>query len=297
MRSITSLKSLCLPVAVFLVGALGLCAIPLPARAAPPAGAGSSLDGTGQGPNLRDRHAGVAGGLAAVIPDLGVSWGLASSSRWLGPALLAGLTVCVADEDGEIQQWVRSRQDKRVDLIARVGGTFGDGKYALPALCLLYSYGRLGGHARAMETARLGFESVVVSGAVVQALKFLSHKRRPSGGLSEDTVWGGPSFSGTNLSFPSGHSACAFAIGTVVAEEFGDNRLLPPLAYGAAALCAFSRVRTNAHYLSDVIVGSAIGYFTARAVLGRHGVPLGNNLSILPHASARTPGFTLSYSF
>jgi hypothetical protein len=70
-----------------------------------------------------------------------------------------------------------------------------------------------------------------------------------------------------------------------------------PLAYGAAALCAFSRVHTNAHYLSDVIVGSAIGYLTARVVLAHHGVTHGSTFSIEPHTCGKAPGLALSCLF
>jgi membrane-associated phospholipid phosphatase len=61
---------------------------------------------------------------------------------------------------------------------------------------------------------------------------------------------------------PSGHAATAFAAG--VAVGLVHPRLRWPLAL-LAALIAFSRVWLGVHYLSDVLVGSALG--TAIALL------------------------------
>lgn len=60
----------------------------------------------------------------------------------------------------------------------------------------------------------------------------------------------------TSTSFPSGHSASAFAFATAVSME--EPRLRPVLLPLATAV-AISRVYTGVHYPGDVLVGSAIG--------------------------------------
>lgn len=57
-------------------------------------------------------------------------------------------------------------------------------------------------------------------------------------------------------SFPSGHSASAFAFATGAGLE--ARALLAPLAVVAAAV-AVSRLRARVHYPSDVVVGAAVG--------------------------------------
>jgi membrane-associated phospholipid phosphatase len=231
---------------------------------------------------------------AKGVVTQGLSW---PSTDWFTFSLLIGATLAVADDDQGIQAALQARRDRRTDMIARIGRPFGDGRCVLPALGLFYCLGRLSGRDRACETALLGMESVVVSGAVTGAAKLLLHKHRPSSGGSGDIRWGGPALSPGDLSFPSGHSTCAFAVATVVASEYRDTPMIPLLAYSAAALCAFSRLNDNAHYFSDVIVGSAIGHFTARTILARHGGDVPGRLTIAPEVSSRGIGMSLLCRF
>lgn len=65
-----------------------------------------------------------------------------------------------------------------------------------------------------------------------------------------------------STSFPSGHSASAFAFATGASLE--EPRLRPVL-FPLAAAVAVSRVYTGVHYPGDVLVGSAMGVAVARA--------------------------------
>jgi membrane-associated phospholipid phosphatase len=71
----------------------------------------------------------------------------------------------------------------------------------------------------------------------------------------------------TSSSFPSGHSASAFAFAAGVGHE------LPIVAvplHVAAGLVAYSRVHGGVHYPGDVVVGSLLGtalaQITSRAI-------------------------------
>ena len=70
-------------------------------------------------------------------------------------------------------------------------------------------------------------------------------------------------------SFASGHAASAFAIATIVARRYSNHRWVPFVAYGTAGFVAFTRVSTNAHFLSDAFFGSALGYTVGRFVVLR----------------------------
>ena len=60
----------------------------------------------------------------------------------------------------------------------------------------------------------------------------------------------------TSTSFPSGHSASAFAFAGAVA---GSIPVLGAPLRGLATAVAYSRVHTGVHYPGDVIVGSVVG--------------------------------------
>ena len=65
-------------------------------------------------------------------------------------------------------------------------------------------------------------------------------------------------------SFPSGHSATAFACATVIA--WASPRLAVP-AFVLAALVAWSRVYVGVHYPLDVLGGALLGVLVATALL------------------------------
>ena len=69
-------------------------------------------------------------------------------------------------------------------------------------------------------------------------------------------------------SFPSGHSATAFAAATLICRESGPAWGLP--AYGVAGLTAWSRVDAGRHHVSDVLAGAALGCFVAGVVDALH---------------------------
>jgi undecaprenyl-diphosphatase len=74
-------------------------------------------------------------------------------------------------------------------------------------------------------------------------------------------------------SFPSGHSASAFAYATAVTMEHrGAGAVVLPLA----AAVSYSRVHTGVHWPSDVVAGAAIGVGAAYAT--RHWWPHGAGL-------------------
>jgi hypothetical protein len=234
------------------------------------------------------------------LSDLG---GIVSStlawrpSDWLKLSLMLGATLRLADEDEDIKDWLQKRRRSSTNTVAAIGRPFGDGRYVLPGLGVLYCYSRLCGDNRLRRTALLGFESAVVSGAITGAIKHLSHKRRPSSAEVDEVPWGGPAASAAHVSFPSGHSACAFAVSTVIAMEYEEKTLVPALAYGTAVMCAFSRLNDNAHWMSDVIVGSAVGHLTARAIVRRHCGGSDGRLALEPLLSNRGTGLSLSYRF
>ncbi len=81
--------------------------------------------------------------------------------------------------------------------------------------------------------------------------KLLARRRRPSSQLHPTLIR-----TPRSTSFPSGHSAAAFAF---VTGACADLPILAPVLVPLAGTVAYSRVHTGVHYPSDVAVGVGIG--------------------------------------
>lgn len=127
-----------------------------------------------------------------------------------------------------------------------------------------YLWGRATHNDHMRETAILSGEAAVDTLLASEGIKFIAGRSRPLEG-SDPT---GP-FRNGGASFPSLHSADAFAIATVVAHEY-PGPFTELLAYGGAAAISAARVTGRQHFASDVLVGSALGWFIGRQVYNAH---------------------------
>jgi membrane-associated phospholipid phosphatase len=92
-----------------------------------------------------------------------------------------------------------------------------------------------------------------------------------------------------NDSFPSGHTAIAFASARFIQKRFG-NEINPIALYGAASLTALARVQADKHYWRDTVAGAALGYAMAEYFTE---TKQSNGLSILPTS---TGGLSLAFT-
>jgi membrane-associated phospholipid phosphatase len=61
-------------------------------------------------------------------------------------------------------------------------------------------------------------------------------------------------------SFPSGHTASAFAVASVVATRYREQRWVPWVAYAVATGLSLTRLPDQAHFPSDIFIGATLGY-------------------------------------
>lgn len=109
-------------------------------------------------------------------------------------------------------------------------------------------------------------ESVAVSTFFTYSLKFLVGRARPNYS-SFPYVFKPFSFKYEFNSFPSGHSAIAWAIFTPIAEKYNKIIYLVPTIF------SFSRILGNYHWTSDVIFGAIIGYSIGNVFYKNKSVP------------------------
>jgi undecaprenyl-diphosphatase len=128
------------------------------------------------------------------------------------------------------------------------------------------------GGPRGRRAAGHGVIALAIAAAVANGpAKLLVRRRRPFHRAQPALI-----HMPRSTSFPSGHSAAAFAFATAASAE------LPPLAPALlplAAAVAYSRVHIGVHYPSDVAAGVAIG-------IGAAAVAQGLTASVRSHGGA-----------
>jgi hypothetical protein len=184
-----------------------------------------------------------------------------SDTAWLVPlsGLTAGFFVTDADR-------VR-HQSHDPKIISRSNNISNGGVAALAGsagLMWVLSYKVHDEHRR--ETGLLAGEAALNSLMITEAVKYSFRRDRP---LEGD---GSGQFFHNGVSFPSEHAAAAWSIASVIAHEY-PGPMTKLLAYGAAGLVSYSRVRAGQHFPSDVLVGALIGEFSAYTVYRRHHDP------------------------
>lgn len=81
----------------------------------------------------------------------------------------------------------------------------------------------------------------------------------------EGPKWNFPSDEG---GLPSGHAGIAWSVLTVYAEEYRKEQpFVTTFCYASAILSSVALMTNQNHWVSDIFMGSAIGYYTAMSVL------------------------------
>ncbi len=169
----------------------------------------------------------------------------------------------------------RRLQDRSGSVRATTGGLATPGQWydrlgpdraALGTAGLLAAGGLVLRRRAWIRTSVRVLEAVAYTKVVTGVAKGLASRARPF-------VGGGPfagapgTFDGahTHTSMPSGHTARAFAIASVLAHQ-ADRWYVSVPAYGLAASVGMERIRSGDHWLTDVAVGGALGYAIGRVV-------------------------------
>jgi membrane-associated phospholipid phosphatase len=130
----------------------------------------------------------------------------------------------------------------------------------------MYVWGHVTHDEHKRETGFLAGEAAIDSLAATYALKYALQRERPLTDNYRGGFWQGGD------SFPSQHAAAAWAIAGIVAHEY-PSPFTSILAYGLAAGVSGSRLTGKQHFPSDVLIGSALGWFVSQEVYRHHHDP------------------------
>lgn len=220
--------------------------------------------------------------------------------EWLGVAVAGGAIAGITFADKRLQRAFsgdpRGTGTKVADEIAPFGA--------------YYSFGVLGGfyfgglafhNDKARAVAQDGLAaSLITSGMVVPLGKVIFGRPRPE---SRDEPGEFEFFSFKKDSFPSGHTAQAFTVASVISAHYQDQPWVSIVSYGAAAAVGWARVQQGRHFASEVAAGAVIGTFVGRTVVRsnrreREKVGAGpERVRLLPFHDGATSGLAVSWDF
>ena len=169
-------------------------------------------------------------------------------SRDTGKTLSAVAIVAVASAP-----WDREGVNNGFNIPTSVfqsGNVIGNFVFQIGAGFATYSTGKAIGDKKLAYAGRDIVRAQLLSQAMVQSLKYSIRRDRPD--------------HSNNKSFPSGHSASAFATATVLQRYYGWKVGAP--AYALGGYVALARMSWNRHHASDVVMGAGFGIASARTV-------------------------------
>jgi membrane-associated phospholipid phosphatase len=181
-----------------------------------------------------------------------------SDATWLVP--LSGFTAGLFVTDAQSSRSL-SRTPSTLSRYNNISNAGIAGLAGGAGAMWLLSYKNHNEHWR--ETGFLAGAAALNSLAMIETMKYSFGRQRPNEGT------GAGSFFSGGTSFPSEHSAAAWAIAGVIAHEY-PGMFTKILAYGAATAVSFSRVHSLNHFQSDVLVGSLIGSLASVRTYKRH---------------------------
>jgi membrane-associated phospholipid phosphatase len=207
-----------------------------------------------------------AGGFVVVPPPGASAAGPASlfspDDGWFAAATTVGVAASTFGDDWA---WRQSQKPRSPEIrgLARFTQRLGDPRIVGPALLASYFTGRITG------LPNFSAASARIAGASFCAAVFCEGLKLAVGRARPNDAPGDPDdirpFRRLDASFPSGHTTIAFAAAAAIDEE-SAARWVPWVVYPAASAVGWARVSENHHWLSDVVAGAALGYWTGRKV-------------------------------
>jgi hypothetical protein len=208
--------------------------------------------------------------------------------KWIVPTALLVTGVAVAlDSDGDEfflnnYETRAERNENFKNFSSHVDDYL---QYAPAAAAIVMSLSGVEGKHTLPNQLALLIKSELLMTGIVYSLKHTVGEARP------DT--------GQKNSFPSGHTAQAFAAATFLSKEYGHKSIwIPIAAYTAASTVGIFRMLNNRHWISDVFVGAGIGILSTEIVYFTHKNRWGKKkVSVDPFSSHGSKGLTLRVTF
>jgi hypothetical protein len=229
-----------------------------------------------------------------------------SGRDWALVGATLGVTGLMMFTDKPIERWAQANDSsaalKIIDPLRRRGVLF-SGKYVVPPALGLYIIG-VATKNQALRDGVMGCGASWISTAVARRAMYLAvGRKRPETSPDDNQVWEVPQRGGLGeegwqmRSFPAGHFANAAGCATFLNKRF-DMGYAEPAIYAVALGVMLGRTLDHGHWMSDNVVGGALGYAAgseiARRSLKRRNAAAAPALTVSP---SEMGGVSFNFSF
>jgi len=219
------------------------------------------------------------------------------TKEWLTLGVLGGTVAGLTYADEPIRDWTQTRRGDFSDTFAKEVAPLGY-LYSAGVLGGFYVVGAVWDKPRARAVAQDGLAaSIITSYMIIPLMKFTFGRARPHDehGSKEYDI-----FSLDQTSMPSGHTAQAFTVATVISAHY-ESLWIKGAAYGVASVVGWARVHQDRHYTSDCVAGAIIGTFVGYTVTQynkRHRAEKGERrTTFAPYYDGEAVGLVMDYKF
>ena len=218
---------------------------------------------------------------------------------WLNAGIVAAATAGAYILDEDVRTWSLGNQVQgRKDWLL-VADVYGSGIVSGTAGVLTYAAGLAFEDDWTRVTGRMILQSLFYSGIINQVGKRLFGRARPF----TDEGRGAFRFLRNDYAhkaFPSGHATAAFALSSTLARRL-DCLPFSIFLYTLSTATALQRIDADRHWLSDTVLGAALGVFIGIAVVQmeeeREAAVSARLLPIAAGARGHVPLFRMAVGF
>ena len=204
------------------------------------------------GPPPTPRHTGIKALLKGIVIDFRY---LPSKENLMWSGIGGGLALAVHPLDDNINEALVG--NSAAEKFFKPGEILGELGTLLGSASVVYAAGRISDKPRVSHVGMDLIQSLAISEALTQTLKYTTQRERPDGSSKN--------------SFPSGHAADTFAFATALERHLGWKYAVP--AYIFASYVAIPRLPANRHWFSDAVFGASVGIIAGRTVTSREAHP------------------------
>lgn len=195
----------------------------------------------------------------ALQREPALQWQAGETILLFGGALLVGGLTTV---DQDLRRGVQKNDSRGLTSLARGADLIGHPLVVAGAAGALWAGGTLNRESERALMGKEALQAVVAAETLTVGLKLASGRSRPRHG---DGAFQWRAFEAERDSFPSGHTAGAFALASSLAGS-SRNPLPAQIAYVFAGFVGASRLIVDDHWGSDVVAGALIGELCGRVV-------------------------------